>query len=364
MAIKFAKEDAENVLRTAAHAAAAEYSDSWDDKIKQLSELCDEGKASTHIAFLGTLILAKSLDLAVDLRAIKPKLSPENDCAFSARSLAHGTLVPLSAELGVHLGVSGREPLNNQPYFRMRVLGDETPVHAGSRAAFDYMVSLVDELAEIGSKEEAERALRAFIRVRRTYMPQYSVADAHVGLPYHELASAIDQLVSAASEGGKRAQAAAAGVLDAFAGHERVDCGRINDPSRHYPGDVCVWKTVERVTVEKAFEVRDKPVTESDVFIFSRRCVHEKLRDAAVLAVSSKQQKLEIDKLHAWGDENGIAITVYYGWSEFVEGALFWSNASTPDAAAKVAERISARLIESEATPDAVDLWHRLTSEN
>jgi hypothetical protein len=45
--------------------------------------------------------------------------------------LCHSVLVPLSAELGFSLGVTGREPLNNQPYFRMTRLDDGTPVHAG-----------------------------------------------------------------------------------------------------------------------------------------------------------------------------------------------------------------------------------------
>ena len=54
--------------------------------------------------------------------------------------------MPVAAELGISLGVTGREPLNNQPYFRMTRLGDETPVHGRGRAAFDYMLELVGEL--------------------------------------------------------------------------------------------------------------------------------------------------------------------------------------------------------------------------
>jgi hypothetical protein len=49
-----------------------------------------------------------------------PKHAPGNDNAFSARALAENVLVPLSAELGISLGVTGRQPLNNQPYFRCR----------------------------------------------------------------------------------------------------------------------------------------------------------------------------------------------------------------------------------------------------
>ena len=120
----------------------------WSAKVERLSRLCEEGVSKTHIAFLGTVLLAKALDRNADLYAIKPKLAKGNDNAFSARSLCHGVLVPLAAELGISLGVTGREPLNNQPYFRMTRLGDATPVHGGGRAAFNYMLKLVEELQE------------------------------------------------------------------------------------------------------------------------------------------------------------------------------------------------------------------------
>jgi hypothetical protein len=63
-------------------------------------------------------MLAKSVNHEADLFAIKPDHAPDNPLAFSARTLCHGIIVPLSAELGISIGVTGREPLNNQPYFR------------------------------------------------------------------------------------------------------------------------------------------------------------------------------------------------------------------------------------------------------
>jgi hypothetical protein len=86
-----------------------------------------------HIAFFATAILAKTIDPKADLFAIKPENAPGNANAFSARSLCHSVLVPLSAELGFSLGVSGREALNNQPYFRMTRLDDGTPVSGAGR---------------------------------------------------------------------------------------------------------------------------------------------------------------------------------------------------------------------------------------
>jgi hypothetical protein len=61
-----------------------------------------------------------------------------------------------------------------------------------------------------------------------------------------QLASIVSQFTREYSEGGRRAQAIAAGLLDVFLGTERVSSGRINEPSRQYPGDVCIRFTSNR----------------------------------------------------------------------------------------------------------------------
>ena len=127
----------------------------WESHVEHLSQLCKDGSSSTHIAFLGTAMLAKSMASAVDLFAIKPTHAVGNPNAYSARTLCHSVLVPLAAEFGISIGVTGREPLNNQPYFRMTRLGDATPVHSGGKAAFDYMVGLVKKLQDLKTVNEA-----------------------------------------------------------------------------------------------------------------------------------------------------------------------------------------------------------------
>lgn len=154
------KKQAAGIVRAeAARSEAGDADPSWTEKVKRLSQLCADGVSSTHIAFLGTAILAKAVNRKADLFAIKPSHARDNPNAFSARSLCHGVLVPLAAELGFSIGVTGREPLNNQPYFRMTRLDDGTPVHPGARAAFNYMVELVHELD--GLPERGPRARNA-----------------------------------------------------------------------------------------------------------------------------------------------------------------------------------------------------------
>ncbi len=350
---------AREVLKKAA-ASADDAPADWTAKVEELSALCEDGTSKTHIAYFGTAILAKAVDARADLFAPKPTLTPDNPYAFSARSLCHGVLVPLAAELGISLGVTGREPLNNQPYFRMTRLDDGTPVHQGGRQAFDYMLKLIRELQE-GTVEDGLRALRAFVAVRRQYRVSYADHAAGGWISPSQLTEAIVTLVTENSEGGRRAQAVAAGVFDVVFGPACVESGRINDPSRHYPGDVCIRREAGADDWLKAVEVRDKPVAASDVQIFGTRCAQLGVREAAVLMVSDRQPPLDVPSLQRWADELGIGLTLFDGWTTFVDQALFWSVDAKPEAAALALGTIRARLIAVEASSDAVERWASLT---
>lgn len=282
MANPFRKALAEPLIRSAATSARA-FDPAWATKVERLSGLVEYRVSMTCIAMLGTTILAKALHPDVNLFWFKPTHVPSKDKArsYSARTLCHTVLVPLSAEYGFSLGVSGREPLNNQPYFRMETLDDGTPVNPAAQAAFDYMMLLVREVQALPDSPAARAVLEAFIGVRRRYIVQYtSGGETSISTPT-ELIEAIDEFMLLGSAGGSHAQALAAGVMDAALGTDRIASGRINDPSRHYPGDVCVWADAERAQVAKAIEVRDKPVTAADIHIFARRCQTDNIQDFA-----------------------------------------------------------------------------------
>lgn len=352
-----ATREAAAIFRVAADGAGP-VDPTWSAKVEELSALCESGGSSTHIAFLVTAMLARSVSGDADLYAIKPKHAKNNENAYSARSLCHSVIVPLAAELGVNIGVSGREPLNNQPYFRMTYLGDGTPVRESARPAFNYMVGLIDQLKH-STPTEARTALRAFIAVRRRYHLVYATNVGALTVSWATLAGAITRLVGENSEGGRRAQAVVAALFDVFAGQEFVDSGRINDPSRHYPGDVAVrshdggW--------EKAVEVRDKPVAESDVYIFGRNCLAKGAVEAAIVLAAANQPRLNDAAIASWASRTGLGLSLFYGWDFFVEQALFWASAPRTETVALAVERIEARLITVEASSAAVDLWHELT---
>jgi hypothetical protein len=138
------------------------------------------------------------------------------------------------------------------------------------------------------------------------------------------------------------AQAAVAGLLDVFAGTGRVQSGRVNDPSRHYPGDVAVLaaETAEGGTdsYEKAFEVRDKAVRFSDVALFGRTCVDRGVRKAAMVLVSEVQPAIDHEEVQRWSDRLGVSMTIFLGWEAFAEACLFWASPPQPEAAALAVE--------------------------
>ena len=361
MGLRIDKVRASRILRAAADEARHGHANpAWFEKVRRLSRLCEEGGAKTHIAFLGTAILAKATHPDADLFAIKPTHTPDNPNAYSARTLCHGVLVPLAADLDFSIGVTGREPLNNQPYFRIKQLGDDTPIHRRSQAAFKYVIQLVAELQASSVEGQAKEALVAFIAERRRHQPSYKYTQGQPVISPRHLIRSVTALVQKESESGRRAQGVVAGLMDAFAGPDRVESRRVNDPSRRYPGDVCVRRIEDGQQWEKAIEVRDKPVSLTDIKIFARRCMEMDVREAAVVAVSDAQPPLDTDGLAHWAADRGIGVTVFCNWESIVEQVLFWSADPKPVTAGRAVEFIHRRLIAIEAKPATIDFWLEL----
>src|SRR5688500_17402277 len=89
------------------------------------ARLVSQSPSKTYVAMLGTALLARATDHRIDPFALKVRSLPT---AYSARSLCKDVLVPCSVRAGIHLGTTGREPLNNQPFFRHERVGPEMQV--------------------------------------------------------------------------------------------------------------------------------------------------------------------------------------------------------------------------------------------
>jgi hypothetical protein len=165
--------------------------------------------------------------------------------------------------------------------------------------------------------------------------------------------------LSHTSDGGKRAQAVVAGLLDVFASPERVFAGRINDPSRHYPGDIAV-RAADDSGWEKVFEVRDKPVAITDVQVFGQKCAKLGIPEVAVVAISSRQQSLDENAIASWALDRGINVRMFMEWRMLVDEIAFWSPYPSLEAASRAVLSIHARLVAIEVPATSVEEWSAL----
>jgi len=343
----------------AAKAAAGHIDPTWVKPIEQLSEAAT-GKSLTHIAFLGTAVLAKCVDPSIDVFAVKKSAGPG---AYSARGLCHGVLVPNAPELDINLGVSGREPLNNQPYFRIERLTREAPVRSTTRGVLNLLCDILDRLQD-SSEEQARQALRAFIDVRRRHGTRYSRSiDDRLSISLGDLTNAVETLVEQNSEGGRRAQAVVAALMDVFAGQERVDARRVNDPSRTIPADVNVRRAGGEGW-ERAFEVRDKPVSREDLYVLASKCAGSDVDEAVMVAIAPSPPIKLLEEAKAWSADRGVTLTVFSDWSSLIEQSLHWSPSSTLAAASQLPARIEQRLIDAEVSEEALTLWRALLGQS
>ncbi len=231
----------------------------------------------------------------------------------------------------------------------MRVSRD-IPIHGNAKPALEALCDLLDLAEKFKSTDAARIALRAFIAVRRKYNPSYgSRVRFEKSLTPKHLAEAIESFVSTDSEGGKRAQAAVAGLMDMFAGSERVETSRINDPDRHLPGDVGVHRA-DGAGWERIFEVRDKPVSSADLYHFAQKAITAKVGVAALVAAAKRQQAIDEDAAKAWAEERGVSLTIFHGWPKFVDQVIFWSTSAPSTSSMLAIESIYARIIELEVS--------------
>lgn len=327
-------------------------------EIKQFVALCEQANTKTHIAFYATSLLAKSADESVNLFEIKPTHS-DNPKSYSARSLCHSVIVPFSVENHISIGVTGREPLNNQPYFRMRYFGDGTPFSNSSIE--EYLNSFLKKLSS-GTSADAFNYLVAFFQIMKQNTVCYTDISCNNDISIAKFIEIISKFVGEDSEGGKKAQAVVAGLLDTYYGGHNVDSGRINDPSRHYPGDVFVNSSNPQI-LSQSFEVRDKPVTQTDIQIFVNKCVQFGRTIPNLVMVSPRQQILDLNSLTTWAlTSYNLYVKFYLGWSGFIYGKMS-EFCCVPDGyISHSVDNIRERLVQVEISVDGMNSFKKLLS--
>jgi hypothetical protein len=71
-------------------------------------------------------------------------------------------------------------------------------------------------------------------------------------------------------------------------------------------------------------------------------------------------QPIDSNEVLQWSKGLGISMTLFIGWQGFVDQCLFWAPAAKPEAAMLAVETIRMRLMDVEASLEAVAIWSDL----
>jgi hypothetical protein len=346
MSRRFTYDEARAVLNAACDVAGsgAHVSPEW----LRLSEVVASLHAITYTPLLGTALLAKATDETTDALSIK---ADSGEDAYSARTLCHEILVPVSVERHFHLRTTGREPLNNQPFFRY------DRVDAIERVKYpEELKILVDVLKRINSlsRIEAGDALAAFLRTRLDAArargtPTLRLDSAEVP----NLFSLCRRFLAEDAEGGKRGQALVAAILDM--NHADVRTSRVNDPSRHFPGDVHVF---HEGRVVLAAEVRAKPVKQTEVSQFAAAVATAGIPQGLVVALADGQEALDATRIwtEAW-DTHGLVLSFVDGIEELLLQGIYWSGLPVSTWFLAFSAAAMSRLAEMEVSSQTLSQW-------
>lgn len=306
----------------------------------------------TFTPFLGTALLAKATDPSIDPRSIKENYSPRS---YSVRSLAHGVLVPRLIEEHIDIRNRGPEPMNNQPFFRYDHV--DTIERVRRPDALERLKAVLHKVDALNA-DSAQLALAAFIRQRleATGMTVIPVID-DVIVSLDLLVESMRTFLAEDAENGKRAQGIVAALADC-AFHD-VGTARVNDPSRHYPGDVVA---LDDGLVLLSVEVRAKPVTAPEVTRFARECAAAGISRCIIAAFAGNQPQLDGDALAADALCLGTILRIHYSAEAMLYSCLSWLDGDVGPVIRALPQRIMYRLDEIEVRQESLDRWAALCS--
>lgn len=308
-------------------------------------------ESKTWTPAFATLLLAKATNDQIDTMSLKAEKEAPN--AYSARGLCHRVLVPAAVEHRFSIRNTGREPLNNQPFFRYDRIDEIDRVR--NVADRQYFLEVAERANEL-SGAEARLAFAAFLREALAV----TEAAQKVAVKTNELTSrgariaVEDFLRPDARDRPQRLQAFAAACLDII--FLNVKTRRINDPSRDLPGDV---HALAENSVILAMEVRGKPITASELLSFAKACEIAGVHRAIVLVDSPQQKVLQVESIANDAGVQNSQLVVFHSASELLEEVFLWAAIPLPQAIEVFAKGFLARMKEIELTGSTLREWSR-----
>ncbi|MFM9454229.1 restriction endonuclease, SacI family [Streptomyces europaeiscabiei] len=352
MGIRIDKRTADYVLRTA-FAEATRASDLPEYWIHLAQTLREEKASRTYTPALCVALLARSCNEAVDPLSIKDSYS---DRTYSHRTLAHGVLVPLSVELGFDLKATGREPLNNQPFFRYDHYSKIERILPSARPYFERLQSALQMVdTERYTRQQAQSALAAVLTVcieanrkKRRVVSGSAIVEA-------SLIAQTEAFVTSGVDIPRKLQACVAAALDMT--YPEVASRRLNDPSRDFPGDIHALR--EDGSPLLAVEVRGKPVTSEELEQFVRSVTYADIPRAALVVHAAGHRSLILNEMTAIRLEQKYdrVVKISESVSSFMRDLFVWSSRDTIEILSIFPDGMYKRMAEIEVAQQELDRW-------
>ncbi|MCX4421082.1 restriction endonuclease, SacI family [Streptomyces mirabilis] len=355
MGIRIDKRTAAYVLR-AAFTEATEANDLPEYWIHLAQTLREEEAPRTYTPALCVALLARACNEAVDPLSIKDVYS---DRTYSHRTLAHGVLVPLSVELGFDLKATGREPLNNQPFFRYDHYSEIERIQRSARPYFERLQSALQMVDTEGyTRQQAQSALAAVLTVcieanrkKQRVVSGSSIVEA-------SLIAQTEAFVTSGADMPRKLQACVAAALDMT--YPEVASRRLNDPSRDFPGDVHALRNDGSPLL--AVEVRGKPVTPEELEQFVRSVTDADIPRAALVVHAVGHRSLLLNEMTTIRLEQkyGRLVKISESVSSFMRDLFVWSSHDTLEILSSFPDDMYKRMSEIEVRQQELDRWANL----
>lgn len=317
----------------------------WLERVARIAEC----PSKTYIAALGTALLAKAAEPRVDALTVKSKAGPT---AYSMRGVVK-MLVEKAPLYGYHLGRTGPEPLNNQPWFSSDRVDRFENVR---KDVAPYQREMVRYLTELNSAtaDEALRALAAFLRLRiRVAENERAVSERLRAEASDDLGQLIETLtifLRDDPEGGRRGQALVAALLDLA--HDEVSLTAINSPVGL---DVTIS---DEGRLLLGVEVKQKAVVEAAALHLAEEASRRGADKAILVALAHDQRALDRERIRREAFREHRVITwVWESVGELVTEIALQAPISAAEFAHDVPARYLKRMQEHDVSPEGLQYW-------
>jgi hypothetical protein len=313
--------------------------------------------AKTYTTALGTALLARATDDRIDPLSIKADYGPNT---YSLRTLGHGVIVPGARRLGFSIRNTGREPLNNQPFFRYDHMTKIERV--ADRTALSWFVTGIGRIGNL-NRHQALAALAAFLRIAIAEAERVEAFAVDEGeLTVQHVVAAVTAFLEARADRPRRTQALVAAAFDVT--HNDVRSRRLNDPSRDYPGDVQAFENDRPIL---AAEVRAKNVPLEEVEGFVSACRSFDVDRAFMVVLWPGQRPMHRVHRQMMFEralyKYGVLLTIIEETEDLLLDIFGWSDMALKKALEVFAKAVLDRLREIEAMPETLSHWATLIGQ-